>query len=183
MEDPVILQDSPRQKDVSIRLLSIDDVSQILDVQAEAYTENYLESEKAFAMKIVSAPDSCYGAFDSNQVMLGYAIAMPLRTHGMSIPLDFSDDFDGIVDIRAAACIYIHDVAIRQRAARTGLGTALYRTVLHLAEVNKIQLAELVAVQNAMPYWEKHGFVACGEAAGGYGSEARKMTRALQVVQ
>jgi len=164
---------------VTIRLIGKDDVSKILEVQTEAYADYYLESEKAFTMKLASAPETCFGAFDCNDVMLGYAIAMPLRANGMSIPLDFSEKFDGIVDLHEAVCMYIHDIAIRRSSARSGLGAALFRTLLHLAESNEIMLLELVAVQNAQSYWGKHGFVECGEATGGYGSEAIKMTRAL----
>lgn len=174
------------RQDAVIRLLTIDDMAQILEVQQEAYPEYYWEAQEAYIMKLQLAPETCFGAFDADHTLLGYGIAMPMRTPGMTIPLD-SDNFDGIVDIREAACIYMHDFAIRLSSARTGLGTALFYNLLHLAERHEIQLLELVAVQtaisSAMPYWKKHGFLECGEAKGGYGAQAVKMTRTVALCQ
>ena len=124
----------------------------------------------------------CIAFKRNNHTLLGYGIAMPMHTPGMTIPLD-SDNFDGIVDIREAASIYIHDFAIRSSSARTGLGTALFHNLLHLAKKHEIQLLELVAVEtatgSAVPYWKRHGFTEYGEAKGGYGAEAVRMNRSV----
>jgi GNAT superfamily N-acetyltransferase len=175
------------RQDAVIRLVTIGDMAQILEVQKEAYPEYYWEAQEAYIMKLQLAPETCFGAFDdANHTLLGYGIALPMRTPGMTIPLD-SDNFDGIVDIREAACIYMHDFAIRLSSARTGLGTALFLNLLNLAKKHEIQLLELVAVRtaisSAMPYWKKHGFAECGEAKGGYGAEAVKMTRSVPLSQ
>ncbi len=55
-------------------------------------------------------------------------------------------------------CLYLHDLAVLPGARRTGAGRALVGEFMNRLRASSTGRACLIAVQNSMSYWARHGF-------------------------
>lgn len=83
-----------------------------------------------------------------------------------------------------ASTYYIHDLALLPRSRRTGAGSQIVGRLIEHAGAGGFPNASLIAVYEAAPFWERHGFHTVDDPAlagrlAGYGTEARMMTRPL----
>jgi GNAT superfamily N-acetyltransferase len=79
---------------------------------------------------------------------------------------------------------YLHDLALLPRARGTGAAAMIVGDMLRHARAAGLASASLVAVNNSLPFWYKHGFrevaaPALTDKLNSYEDAARYMTRSL----
>lgn len=79
---------------------------------------------------------------------------------------------------------YIHDIALLPEARGTGAANSIVRLLIELAETLKLPNLSLVAVNNSVAFWQRHGFVLTAVPAldaklRTYDEAARFMVRAI----
>ena len=79
---------------------------------------------------------------------------------------------------------YIHDIALLPEARGTGAANMVVRQLIALAEYLRLPNLSLVAVNNSVAFWRRHGFVLTPVASldaklRSYDEEARFMVRAI----
>ena len=139
---------------ITVRPLHAEDLDTVLDIQAACYTGVLPESRQAFAAKLAASPTTSFLALDGN-IRLGYLVSVPIA-RGEPPALDaprFSLP-------ERADCLYLHDLAVVPHARGSGAASALIDTFLRQAHHHGFSQASLIAVQNSIRYWEKHGFSA-----------------------
>ena len=74
--------------------------------------------------------------------------------------------------------LFIHDLAVSNRAAGMGVGKQMVKHLRDNAETGGFRSALLVAVQNSVPFWQKFGFaqVSVPTANARYGADAQVMS-------
>ncbi|GAB3443432.1 GNAT family N-acetyltransferase [Massilia solisilvae] len=128
------------------------DVSAILGVQRECYPAALREDRQTVEQRIAAARDFCWVAHDE-QGLFAYLFAYP-STLGRVTPLG------GLFHVQPGGdTLYLHDLAVSRRAARSGAGSNLVELAVASALARGFTHAALVAVQGSRPFWEQHGFV------------------------
>lgn len=160
-----------------VRTMTEADIPAVLEIQAICYTEITPESGDSLHAKLRASRSTCFvAAIDGETV--GYIIAVPwlfssppmLNAETCQLPA-------------APDCLYLHDLAVTERARSAGAGRALVDAFLHRLMESKIGRASLVAVQNSEAYWARHGFRAVQLSGqlkakiSSYGADARYMER------
>ena len=130
-----------------IKLIQPQDLPDIANIAAQAYPEQFSESDISFESKIKGAPGMCYAA-KIDGLTVGYCISFPF-TMGIMHPLN-----QCYAPAPPPACHYIHDLCILPAWQRHGVGTALALAVLQIAGKPKA----LTSVMNTHYFWEKFGF-------------------------
>ena len=79
---------------------------------------------------------------------------------------------------------YIHDIALMPETRGQGAARAIVAALDALARSHGLHRLALVAVNNSVPFWRRHGFTdattpALAEKLASYGGDARYMTRDL----
>lgn len=160
------------------RPLSPRDLGDVMAV-AEVVHAAYPERRESFADKLALAPDCCFGLAGANDVLAGYAVALPW-TRGETVALDA---MLGQLPARCDA-LYIHDIAILPAARGRGLAGTVVTLLAEVARRHDVRAMTLTAVYGAEAVWARHGFHPVETAAlraklASYGSEARYMERLL----
>ena len=109
----------------------------------------------------------------------GYALTHPWL-YGMPPALD---TMLGAIPA-GADCYHIHDIALLQTARGSGAASAAVRAVLDHARTIGLARATLVAVNDTLPFWQRHGFQidespALAAKLATYAGAARHMSRIL----
>ncbi len=159
---------------IDVRLLVVDDVSHIVQLQHRAYASNYLEDADSFLAKITASPLTAFGAWHNNQ-LVGYLVAVLMHDHE---GLDLNTSYIPAVPMAEAQRVYIHDLAVHPDFRGTGLADTLLECLD--AAVTSAPIVEylLVSVQGSHGFWEKRGFVVSSDPVpNGYGPEAVLMLR------
>jgi len=130
---------------------SQDDWQAIGEIQAECYHALAPEPLHVLKSKWQASPQTCYVLEKSDQVV-GYCLAHPW-TEDTPPPL-----YKAITTLPKADTLYLHDIAISNRAQGFGAGRKLFDTLKLQAEKLRLGSLSLVAVQGACGYWEKLGF-------------------------
>jgi ribosomal protein S18 acetylase RimI-like enzyme len=139
-----------------IRLMTPQDISAVLRVQAECYSIGMNEGEQIIRARLVASPDTSWIVEDDADV-LGYLVAYR-SVLGKITPLG------ELFDIPAAPdALYLHDLAIGSRGAGRGLSTQLLQTAWNMALAEGLRHSALVSVQNSLAYWQKLGYGIFGE--------------------
>ena len=81
--------------------------------------------------------------------------------------------------------MYLHDLAIAPTARGGGWSRPIVERLAREARASGWPALTLVAVNDAAPFWERHGFVVAdppgmAEKLAGYGPDARYMVRDLK---
>ena len=161
-----------------LRRLTDDDIPRILEIQAAAYAPHLLETGEVFAAKIAAHSPYCLGHEDDDGSLSGYAIALPMATTS-SVGLHETDP-RAVTLPGAAPILYVHDMAVDPSAHARGTGRTMLRGLELVGRENGQSVIELVAIESAVSFWERHGFDPTDdEVFEGYGPGARKMRRAL----
>jgi len=135
-----------------IRNMNGKDLSAVLYIQGECYTEIEPESKGSLHSKLLASPSTCFVASVGSE-MVGYLISLPwifaappmLNAPACEMPA-FPD------------CLYLHDLAIAPPARKTGAGQALVKKFLSRLQELNFDRAALIAVQASANYWRRHGF-------------------------
>jgi ribosomal protein S18 acetylase RimI-like enzyme len=138
--------------DVRIRMMEAADLQVVLEIQAACYTEVTPESRESFHAKLGASESTCFVATLGDDTV-GYLIALPWEF--ASPP---------VLDARTCRlpsspdCLYLHDLAVKPAARKSGAGRALVEAFLVRLKGSDLGRASLVAVQDSWRYWERHGF-------------------------
>lgn len=140
------------QSEPDIRLMSEADLPSVLAIQHACYIEQFRESRESLHAKLLASPPTCFIASLAGDAV-GYLFSVPCessnppRWNAATCQLPASPD-----------CLYLHDLAVLPSARRSGAGRALVGKFLDRLRASNTGRACLIAVQNSMPYWERHGF-------------------------
>lgn len=135
-----------------IRQMADADLANVSQLQDSCYADNLYEAPQLLQQRLASHPHSCWLAENTNKQLLAYLFSYPSRS-GQVMPL--GSLFNQYAD---ADVLYLHDMAVSDRARGAGLaGRLLRQAEAYAAELGLSRLA-LVAVQGSMPYWHKQGF-------------------------
>lgn len=154
-----------------------EDLDGVCAVAAVAFPDHF-EARDCFADRLALHPEGCRVLGDGPDV-LGYLIAYPSRRG--SIPPLNSRMAARYAD---ADVLYLHDLALRPEARGGGHARQAIQTLIEQAKGDGWPAVALVAVNDAGPFWARHGFVAdpspeLRAALAGYGPHARYMLRPL----
>lgn len=121
-------------------------------VQHHAYNPNLWESTEALAAKCALSPQSCFVVCENAQVV-AYIFAHPWSY--LNIPkLNVA-----ITQLaQPTELLYIHDLAVHPQWHGRGLAKLLLAAVNQAANTMTLTNMALVAVQEAMPFWQSLGF-------------------------
>ncbi|TKB58667.1 GNAT family N-acetyltransferase [Ferrimonas aestuarii] len=149
-----------------------DDWPHIVAIQAQVYTEFEPERLCVLQQKWQLSPETCFVVRNELGQALAYLLSHPWQ--GDSPPhLDQTLS----TELVKGDCLYLHDLAVSPTLKGQGAGKALFAALLNAAdEFSKMQL---IAVQNASSYWQKHQFIRLKSAPTCYGSGAQLMERVL----
>lgn len=158
--------------------MAFDDLPAVLAIQAQAYAPCFHEDERTFRSKLHSFPDWAWVAQTSHRKLLAYLFAQPTRL-GIAPCLG-----DSGIPVASPNALHLHDLAVAPEARGVGLAGMLTKHVLERArqagpEQPALPWVTLVAVQDSLPYWSRHGFAPAPEIPGlhSYGPGATYMLR------
>lgn len=155
--------------------MEIRDLGRVLEIQANSYPPEILESEEAFAKRISLFPNGCKVVEEKGEIT-AYLICHPWKS-GTIPSLSCSDlELPPTSDV-----LHIHDVAVSPSARGRGIASLLAEEASRLASAHVYQTITLVAVQEAHKFWQRHGYVDAElvdvSALAHYASGARYMKR------
>ena len=135
----------------SLRLMTQDDIPKVLALQAECYGSGMNESEAVFRSRLSAAPDSAWLAADT-QGPLAYLVSYRSRLGRLTM-------LGGAFAPAAVPdCLYLHDLAVSQRAQGNGLARRLVEHALALARAEGLTYSALVSVQDSHRFWRSRGY-------------------------
>jgi N-acetylglutamate synthase-like GNAT family acetyltransferase len=118
---------------------------------------NLPERIQVFAEKLRLYPEGCF-VLIQDRTISGYAITHPWILHDVP-ELDAS-----LVALPSSPdCLFVHDVALADRARGKGAGTQLMQRLSVLAAKHDIRCLALVAVYQSNVFWARFGFEASSD--------------------
>ena len=163
---------------LSWRAMTAADLDAVVEIAAVGYPDHF-EGRDCFANRLALNPSGCFILADAEGPPQGYLIAYPWiadAAPALNILIGkIPDD---------ASVMYLHDLAIAPTARGGGWSRPIIERLAQDARPAGWPALTLVAVNDAAPFWERHGFVVedpPGMAAklADYGADARYMVRAL----
>ncbi len=159
------------------RPMTPDDLDGVCAVAAVGFPDHF-EDRDCFADRLALHPEGCRVLTDGREVF-GYLIAYPSR-RGSVPPLNSRL----AARYRDPDVLYLHDLALRPEARGGGHARQAITALIAQAKGDGWPAVALVAVNDAAPFWARHGFVVdpspeLGEALARYGLDARYMLRPL----
>ncbi len=137
---------------LAVRPMGLDDMPDVLAIQAACYTAIRPESRTSLHAKLAASPSTCFVATCAGDTV-AYLFALPWEFSNPP-PLDApSCRLPPEPD-----CLYLHDLAVWPAARSAGAGRALVETMLHRFRELGLGRACLIAIQDSGPYWERYGF-------------------------
>lgn len=160
------------------RAMTTADLDAVAALAAVGFPDHF-EGRDCFANRLALNPDGCFVLGGDGVPPRGYLIAYPwtanaapaLNTLIDRIPAD-------------AAVIYLHDLALDPAVRGGGWSRPIVERLAADARAAGWTALALVAVNDAAPFWNRHGFEAVAAAGltdllAGYGAGARYMVRRL----
>ncbi|WP_426019461.1 GNAT family N-acetyltransferase [Brevundimonas sp. DWR2-3-1b1] len=155
-----------------------DDIDAVVEVARLSFPDHF-EDRACFQNRLALYPRGCFVLAEGDAAPKGYLIAYPWKAESAP-PLNTV--IEGLP--AEPALIYLHDLAVHPQARGGGVTGAIVGRLAEQATEDGWPAIALVAVNDAVRFWARHGFVE--EAAEGmaaklasYGSDARYMTRLL----
>ena len=180
------LQDGPAERPLSPlsgnglswRPMTAADLDAVAEIAAVGFPDHF-EGRDCFANRLALNPDGCFVLATEDDEPKGYLVAYPWRA-GSAPALNAL--IDAIPD--DADVMYLHDLALHPDARGGGRSRPIIERLARDASLAGWPALALVAVNDAAPFWEKHGFavVEPGQTAAKlqtYGPGARYMLRRL----
>ena len=157
-----------------------DDIDAVVEVARLSFPDHF-EDRACFQNRLALYPRGCFVLSGGEAAPRGYLIAYPWRAESAP-PLNTV--IEGLP--AEPALIYLHDLALHPEARGGGVTGAVVERLAEQATEDGWPAIALVAVNDAVRFWARHGFVehaAEGMAAklASYGADARYMVRDLQV--
>ncbi len=138
----------------SIRLITPADLPAIVRLQESCYSEALYESPAILLQRLEAAPKSCWLAEDATGQLLAYLFSYPSLDRQVSA---LAAPFNVPVNPNV---LYLHDLAVSSVARGLAIPAMLLATAKGYAHQQRLSKLALVAVQGALPYWQRHGFQA-----------------------
>lgn len=134
------------------RPMSKSDLPWVNAIAAQVHPD-YPESPLVFANRLELCPDGCWMAEDSALMPVGYAISHPgIVGH----PPDLNTILPHLPP--QADCLYLHDVALLDRARGKGLGKSIIPILDQVAARQGFTLLALTSVSGSHVFWSHYGF-------------------------
>lgn len=160
------------------RPMTATDLDAVAEIAAVGFPDHF-EGRDCFGNRLALNPSGCFVLADGSGAARGYLVAYPWRAESApalntlieAIPAD-------------AAVMYLHDLALHPDARGRGLSRPVVERLASDAAAAGWPALALVAVNEAAPFWEGHGFEVAGTPGmaaklASYGSDARYMIRRL----
>ena len=158
--------------------LQASDLAGVLAIQSDAYPPSLVESEEVFRNRLQLESSYCLAAREGPR-LLGYLIAH-------ASPSNVPPSLGTMIQASSRAdVLFLHDLAVSSAGRGMGVGRQLVERAFAMASRDGLEIAQLIAVAGAAPYWRGLGFVetpASGTLRAkvmGYGPAAQWMTRAI----
>ena len=138
-------------KDVTWRAMTDYDLPAVQAI-ADVVHPDFFEAPEVLAERHRLYRNGCY-LLELGERPTGYVLSHPwrygslpvLNTQLQRLPAD-------------ADSYYLHDLALLPVARRIGAASKIVKALVKHASVEGYQTMTLVAVNNSVPFWEKHGF-------------------------
>jgi len=163
-----------------VRPLERADLPAALAIQSEAYPAFLIEEEAAFASRL-DLPNSYCLTATRDGALVAYLLAHGWRAQSPP-PVGAVLTAPELSEV-----LFIHDLAVSPAARGSGAGRLLVEHAFQLAAADGVDVAELIAVEGAAPYWRTLGFAEAptppelAAKVAAYGADARWMTRYLAI--
>lgn len=154
------------------------DLDAVAALALVAFPDHY-EGRACFANRLALHPTGCFVLADEVGAVRGYMVAYPWRAGEAPALNTLVDDLPADADL-----LYLHDLALHPDVRGRGWSRpAVERLADDAREAGWPALA-LVAVNDAAPFWARHGFAveespAMTRKLASYGPGARYMVRPL----
>lgn len=156
------------------RTMQPTDIDGIMQVQQAVYPRTLLEEPAFFLNRMQLAGPLCRVAVDGEEV-LGYLTSYPWHS---GLPPELNLPLTGLP--ADAGCWFIHDCAVLPKAQGRGVAGRLLGDAALAAKQIGLRTASLVALADAVAYWQQRDFLAQpvpAAALAGYGDGAQFMLR------
>lgn len=134
-----------------IRAMQTSDLEQVMAVQVACYHPAYHEPLSVLQQRLHNSPQTAWVAVDA-QGVAGYLVSY-LSCWGKITPLHHNFEHADQPDL-----LYIHDLAIDPRLGGQGVAARLIQTAVEAAQRQQLHGLGLVAVQDALRFWQRYGF-------------------------
>lgn len=164
--------------DLTWRAMTAADLDAVAAIAVLGFPDHF-EGRDLFVNRLALNPSGCFVLADGDGEPKGYMVAYPWRADAAPA---LNTLIEAIPD--DATVMYLHDMALHPEARGGGYpGVAVERLADDARRAGWPAVA-LVAVNDAAPFWARHGFVVretpeLAAKLASYGSDARYMMRAL----
>ncbi|MEV6790951.1 GNAT family N-acetyltransferase [Streptomyces sp. NPDC051320] len=162
--------------DIRIRHISETDWSDIVALEAGAYTDHALsEGRTALESRARPSPDTCF-VLDCERRTVGYVLALPYPRFRYPDPTRIEEGRF------ASRNLHLHDLVIAEGFRGRGLAKQLLRHLTATAGAKRYEHISLVAVAGGESFWSARGYRAHQEVAlpKSYGKEAVYMSKEVK---
>ena len=133
------------------RPMHVDDLSDVMRIQSEAYVDEICESETVISSRFAKVPDRSW-VVENEIGTCGYLMGY---FSNVGTVTQWGAEFIHKAD---ADYLYLHDLAISKAATGYRLGPLLVGHASLYARHHHLSGIALVSVQNSKRFWEKMGF-------------------------
>jgi len=157
------------------RPMTADDLDAVVAIAAIGFPDHF-EGRDCFASRLSVFPDGCF-ILDSEAGVKGYLITYPWTAEGAPV---LNRRIDALPE--DAGVLYLHDLALHPDVRGEGWSRSAMEAVMALAACGDWPFVALVAVNEAVGFWQGHGFEvqqtpAMAAKLASYGADARYMVR------
>jgi len=160
------------------RAMTAADLDAVAAIAAIGFPDHF-EGGDCFENRLALNPAGCFVLAGEDRAPRGYLVAYPWAADAAPA---LNTLIPAIPD--EAAVMYLHDLAIDPAARSGGWSRPIVERLAQDARAAGWPALTLVAVNDAAPFWERHGFVIAdppgmADKLAGYGEGARYMIRRL----
>lgn len=160
------------------RSMTAVDLDAVAAVAAVGFPDHF-EGRDCFENRLALNPAGCFVLAGEDGRPRGYLVAYPWPENAAPA---LNTLIDAIPD--EASVMYLHDLALDLSVRGGGWSRPIVERLAQDARAAGWPALTLVAVNDAAPFWERHGFVAVerpgmADKRAGYGPDARYMIRRL----
>lgn len=157
------------------RPMTVDDLDAVVAIASIGFPDHF-EGRDCFASRLSVFPDGCF-ILDSEAGVKGYLITYPWTADSAPV---LNRRIDALPD--DAGVLYLHDLALHPDVRGEGWSRSAMEAVLAVAARGDWAVVALVAVNEAVGFWQGHGFEvqqtpAMAAKLASYGTDARYMVR------
>ncbi|MDP1913058.1 GNAT family N-acetyltransferase [Brevundimonas sp.] len=154
------------------------DLDAVAAIAAIGFPDHF-EGRDCFENRLALNPSGCFILADGEGPPQGYLVAYPWTA-------DAAPALNTLIDTipHDASVMYLHDLALDPAVRGGGWSRPIVERLAADARAAGWPALTLVAVNDAAPFWERHGFVVedprgMVDKPAGYGPDARYMARQL----